>query len=162
MPPTNQLKNQHLLWRAGFGPMAENANQLDQVSQGDLYSILLKTSSKKPEFINVANNTWDGIMKGIQDLGAMQKLTIDQKKQMRKQFADEIRNLNRTWLSEMVNSESQLREKMSLFWHGHFACRVVNIFFQQQLLDVIRANALGNFGDLLREVSKSPAMLSFL
>ena len=47
MSPTNQLKNQHLLWRAGFGPMAENANQLDQISQGDLYSILLKTSSKK-------------------------------------------------------------------------------------------------------------------
>jgi uncharacterized protein (DUF1800 family) len=51
---------------------------------------------------------------------------------------------------------------MSLFWHGHFACRVINIFFQQQLLNVIRENALGNFGDLLREVSKSPAMLSFL
>ena len=162
MSPTNQLKNQHLLWRAGFGPMAENANQLDQISQGDLYSILLKTSSKKPDFINVANNTLDGIMKGLQDLGAMQKLSTDQKKQMRKQSADDIRNLNLTWLSEMINSESQLREKMSLFWHGHFACRVVNIFYQQQLLDVIRQNALGNFGDLLREVSKTPAMLSFL
>ncbi|MEO8853845.1 MAG: DUF1800 domain-containing protein [Ginsengibacter sp.] len=162
MSPTNQLKNQHLLWRAGFGPMAENANQLDQISQGDLYSILLKTSSKKPEFIDVANSSLDGIMKGIQDLGAMQKLSTDQKKQMRKQSADDIRNLNLTWLSEMVNSESQLREKMSLFWHGHFACRVVNIFYQQQLLDVIRQNALGNFGDLLREVSKTPAMLSFL
>jgi uncharacterized protein (DUF1800 family) len=49
-----------------------------------------------------------------------------------------------------------------LFWHGHFACRVINIYFQQQLLNVIRENALGNFGDLLRQVSKSPAMLSFL
>ncbi|MEO9098760.1 MAG: DUF1800 domain-containing protein, partial [Ginsengibacter sp.] len=48
------------------------------------------------------------------------------------------------------------------FWHGHFACRVMNIYYQQQLLNVIRENALGNFGDLLREVSKSPAMLSFL
>ena len=62
----------------------------------------------------------------------------------------------------MINSEAQLREKMSLFWHGHFACRVMNIYFQQQLLDIIRENALGNFGDLLHEVSKSPAMLSFL
>ena len=35
-------------------------------------------------------------------------------------------------------------------------------FFQQQLLNIIRENALGNFGELLREVSKSPAMLSFL
>jgi uncharacterized protein (DUF1800 family) len=101
-------------------------------------------------------------MKGVQDLGQMQKLTQDQKKQLRKQSVDDIKNLNLTWLNEMINSEAQLREKMSFFWHGHFATRVINIYFQQQLLNVIRQNALGNFGDLLREVSKSPAMLSFL
>jgi uncharacterized protein (DUF1800 family) len=162
MSLTNQLKNQHLLWRAAFGPMAENANQLDQISQKELYDLLLKTSSKNPYPLNVANNTFDGLIKGIQDLGQMQKLTREQKKQLRKQSAEDIKNLNLTWLSEMINSEAQLREKMSLFWHGHFACRIINIFFQQQLLNVIRENALKNFGDLLREVSKSPAMLSFL
>ena len=51
---------------------------------------------------------------------------------------------------------------MALFWHGHFACRNLNVFFQQQLLDVIRRNALGNFRDLLHEVSKTAAMLIFL
>jgi uncharacterized protein (DUF1800 family) len=162
MPLSNQLKNQHLLWRAAFGPMAENVNELEHVSQKELYGVLLKTSSKKPDYINVASNALDGLVKGVQDLGKMQKLTQEQKKQLRKQSANDIKNLNLTWLSEMINSEAQLREKMSLFWHGHFACRVVNIFFQQQLLNVIRENALGNFGDLLREVSKSPAMLSFL
>ncbi|HEY6064112.1 MAG TPA: DUF1800 domain-containing protein, partial [Chitinophagaceae bacterium] len=54
------------------------------------------------------------------------------------------------------------REKMAFFWHGHFACRNLNIFFQQGLLDVIRRNALGDFGTLLKEVSKTPAMLNFL
>ncbi len=162
MPLTNQLKNQHLLWRAAFGPMAENVNELEHVSQKELFTLLLKTSSKRPDYINVANNALDGLVKGVQDLGKMQQLTQEQKKQLRKQSASDIKNLNLTWLSEMINSEAQLREKMSLFWHGHFACRVVNIYFQQQLLNVIRENALGNFGDLLREVSKSPAMLSFL
>lgn len=162
MPLTNQQKNQHLLWRAAFGPMAENVNQLGPVSQEDLYEILQKTSSKRPEPLQVANGSFDGLAKGLGDLGKMQKLTKDQKKQLRKRSADDIRNLNLKWLSEMINSEAQLREKMSLFWHGHFACRVINIYFQQQLLNIIRENALGNFGDLLREVSKSPAMLSFL
>ncbi|WP_462221976.1 DUF1800 domain-containing protein, partial [Ferruginibacter sp.] len=60
------------------------------------------------------------------------------------------------------NSEAQLREKMSLFWHGHFACRVINSYFQQELLQIIRENALGNFKDLLIAVSKSPSMLQFL
>lgn len=162
MPLSNQIKNQHLLWRAAFGPMIENVNQLADVSQKELYNILLKTSSKKPSALSVATNTYDGLIKGIQDLGQIQKLTDEQRKQFRKQSVEDIKNLNLTWLSEMINSEAQLREKMSFFWHGHFACRVVNIYFQQQLLNVIRENALGNFGDLLREVSKTPAMLSFL
>jgi len=51
---------------------------------------------------------------------------------------------------------------MAFFWHGHFACRNLNIFFQQGLLDVIRKNATGNFRDMLHEVSKSAAMLNFL
>jgi uncharacterized protein (DUF1800 family) len=61
-----------------------------------------------------------------------------------------------------VNSGAQLREKMAFFWHGHFACRNLNVFYQQGLLDVIRRNALGNFGTMLKEVSQTPAMLNFL
>jgi uncharacterized protein (DUF1800 family) len=162
MSVSNQRKNQHLLWRAAFGPMAENANQIGDISQKNLYEILLNTSSKKPVALQIANGSFDGLVKGIQDLGKMENLSKEQKKQLRRQSAEDIKSLNLLWLSEMINSEAQLREKMSLFWHGHFACRVINIFFQQQLLNVIRENALGNFGDLLREVSKSPAMLSFL
>ncbi len=158
----NQVKNQHLLWRAAFGPMAENGNELSDISQKELYSLLVKTSSKKPQEFNVATNLFDGLVKGVQDMGMMQKLSQDQKKMLRKQSVDDLKNLNLTWLSEMINSEAQMREKMSLFWHGHFACRVINIYFQQQLINIIRENALGNFGNLLREVSKSPAMLSFL
>ena len=158
----NQVKNQHLLWRAAFGPMAENGNELSDISQKELYSLLVKTSSKKPQEFNIATNLLDGLVKGVQDIGMMQKLSQDQKKMLRKQSIDDLKNLNLTWLSEMINSEAQMREKMSLFWHGHFACRVINIYFQQQLINIIRENALGNFGNLLREVSKSPAMLSFL
>ncbi len=126
------------------------------ISQKDLYQVLIKTSSKEPAALNVAGNMYDGLIKGLQDIGKMQQLSKDQKRQFRKQSAEGIKNLNILWLDEMINSEAQLREKMSLFWHGHFACRVLNIFFQQQLLDVIRRNAFENFGDLLREVSKSP------
>ena len=162
MTISNQLKNQHLLWRAAFGPMTENVNQLQEVSQKDLYQLLVKTSAKKPDEFNVASNLFDGLVKGVQDIGMMQKLSQDQRKMLRKQSVDDLKNLNLTWLNQMINSEAQMREKMSLFWHGHFACRVINIFFQQQLLNIVRENALGNFGDLLREVSKSPAMLSFL
>ena len=143
---TNQLKNQHLLWRAAFGPMAENANELKDISQQELYKLLIKTSSKKPENIDVAANLFDGLVKGVQDIVKMENLTKEQKQKIRKQSRDDLKSLNLNWLNEMINSEAQLREKISLFWHGHFACRVINIYFQQQLINVIRTNALGNFG----------------
>ncbi|HTB99503.1 MAG TPA: DUF1800 domain-containing protein [Ferruginibacter sp.] len=162
MPVSNRLKNQHLLWRAAFGPMTENIADLDNISQKNLWHTLLKTSADKPQAINVASNLFDGAVKNIEDLSQFSKLTQDQKKQLQVQSREDIKNLNLRWMYEMINSQAQFREKMSFFWNGHFACRIINIFYQQQLLDIVRNNAFGNFGDLLRQVSKSPAMLQFL
>ncbi|MEO6583032.1 MAG: DUF1800 family protein, partial [Ferruginibacter sp.] len=128
---TNQLKNQHLLWRSAFGPMAENAGELAKISQNDLWKLLLKTSAKAPGKIVVADNLADGLYKGVMDVVAQQKsemnedekkMKAQQGKMRRQQYRDELKNLNILWLDEMINSQAQLREKMSLFWHGHFAC----------------------------------------
>lgn len=164
MPSSNRSKNQHLLWRSGFGPMAENAADLESISQKKLWELLVKTSAKQPAKIEVAQNLVDGFFKGIKDVADLQKrdLTPDQKKQIQQQSKDDLKNLNIRWLDEMVNSEAQLREKLSLFWHGHFSCRVINSYYQQELLQVVRENALGNFKDLLKAVSKSASMLQFL
>lgn len=164
MKITPRLKNQHLLWRSAFGPMAENAASLDTISTDKLWQLLLKTSASAPDKLQVSNGLADGLYMGIKDLAALQD--EGQKKMMQKerrqQSRDDLKNLNVMWLDEMINSKEQLREKMSLFWHGHFACRVVNGYFQQELLHTIRTNALGNFGELLVAVSKSPSMLQFL
>ena len=160
---SNRLKNQHLLWRSAFGPMAENAASLDDFSQKKLWALLLSTSEKQPAKIVVAQNLVDGLYNGVQDLVMQNELTkAEAGRKRRQQSRDELKNLNLVWLDEMINSKAQLREKMSLFWHGHFACRVINSFFQQELLHTIRTNALSNFGDILKAVSKSPAMLQFL
>ncbi len=164
MSLTNQQKNQHLMWRAGFGPAVEQLDDLSTVSPGQVYKALVKASSKKPAFVNVADHYLQGLYMGIEDAGRLQKLQMDEeeKKKIQQSSREGIRSLNLYWLYEMVNSSAQLREKMAFFWHGHFACRNLNIFYQQGLLDIIRSNALGNFGDLLKEVSKSAAMLNFL
>ena len=51
MPLTNQQKNLHLMWRAGFGPAAEQLPDLAKVSPTQLYQALQKTSSKKPDYV---------------------------------------------------------------------------------------------------------------
>ena len=160
---SNRLKNQHLLWRAAFGPMAENAASLDDMSNKKLWQLLLKTSSKPPRKIEVADNLVDGLYKGVQDVVVQTEIDkAEAAKKRRQQLREGLKSLNLMWLDEMIQSEAQLLNKMSLFWHGHFACRVINSFFQQELLHTIRTHSLGNFGELLKEVSKSPSMLQFL
>lgn len=162
MPESKTSHNLHLLWRAGFGPAASDIPMLDKINRNDLFRQMLKSSSSVPEYITVASNVMQGLFKGIQEEGKMQQLTKVQKQEIKKQSREDLKNLNLRWLDEMVNGNAVLREKLSFFWHGHFACREINIFYQQHLLDIIRKNALGNFGDLLRGVSKSASILSFL
>jgi uncharacterized protein (DUF1800 family) len=164
MQASNRLKNQHLLWRSAFGPMAEMAADLDTMSQKNLWALLIKTSSKPVEKIEVTQNPADEYMMGMSDPKEIQKKMDDPdlKKKLREKSRDDLKTMNIRWLDTMVNSEAQLREKMSLFWHGHFACRIQNSYFSQELLHIIRTNALGSFADMLKAVSKSPAMLQFL
>lgn len=160
---TNQLKNQHLLWRAGFGPDTLPVEELPADSNKKLIKALFKASEKTPAYIDVADPVVKEIYMGMEEMYKQKRqLNEEQRRLIRNKSREGIRALNLTWLNQMVHSEQQLREKASLFWHGHFACRTVNILHQQQLLDAIRRNALGKFPDLLREVSKSGAMLNFL
>ena len=159
---TSQLRNQHLMWRAGFGPASDQLSQLNSISPKQLYKALRKASEKKPVPLDAADDYLKGLWKGIEEEGRRQQMEKDDRRLYQQKNRQSIRNLNLLWMDQMVDSEAQLREKMAFFWHGHFAARNLNVFFQQELLQVIRENALGNFGDLLAGVSKSAAMLNFL
>ena len=161
MAASVQLKNQHLLWRAGFGPAVEQWNDLSKTSPAKLYEALEKASRKEPMPLKVATNFVEGLMNGVDGVRRTE-MNREQVQAMQKKSREEIRNLNLEWLDEMVNSEQQLREKLAFFWHGHFACRNLNALYQQDLLHIIRKNAIGNFGTMLKEVSRSAAMLAFL
>lgn len=165
MSLANQVKNQHLMWRAGFGPAVEQLADLPEVSPEQLYKALQKASSKKPEYIDVADDFLKGLFAGIDEVGRQERrreMTEDERKKVQQKNRESIRSLNLNWLKVFVNTDAQLREKMAFFWHGHFACRNLNVFYQQGLLDVLRRNALGSFRDMLHEVSKTAAMLNFL
>lgn len=159
-----QWANQHLLWRAGFGPAVQDLEKLQQADPVTVYRALVKGSARQPDYLDVVPNALKGLMMGIGEAGQMNKrdLSADEKKQIRERSREDLKNLNLHWLAEMAASPAQLREKMAFFWHGHFACRNLNIYYQQLLLHQVRTHALGNFGELLRAVSKSAAMLNFL
>ncbi len=70
--------------------------------------------------------------------------------------------LNTAWMSQLATTDTVLRERMTLLWHDHFACRTLVPWLAQQQNNTIRETSLGTFRDLLMGVSKDPAMLAFL
>ena len=101
------------MWRAGFGPAAGQLEQLKHLSPQQLFKALQKASTKKPEFIDVADNYLKGLMMGIDDVSkSKQELDKDDRRMIRQRQRENIKNLNLTWLDEMVKTKAQLREKM--------------------------------------------------
>ncbi|UKN03372.1 DUF1800 domain-containing protein [Paracrocinitomix mangrovi] len=91
------------------------------------------------------------------------KQSDKKKKEMRKTWRGHVRAINHLWLKQMMENDKGLVEKMTLFWHGHFACRTVdNPYLTLELNSILRKNALGSFRDLLYGVSKSAAMIGYL
>lgn len=69
------------------------------------------------------------------------------------------------WAGRMLNTARPLEEKMTLFWHGHFATEQEKVRDYRLMLDqqaMLRKNATGNFRDLLIGIAQDPAMLIYL
>lgn len=148
------LHNKHLLWRAGFGA---GINEMEDLKNKNTKTLLNELFKEEP-FVEINYDTPDvEIVDYMND-----KTPAEKKKEIQKINREQNNELNLNFLDRIVNSKEQMREKMAFFWHGHFASRVINPRFSKQILNTIRKNALGNFKDLLFEVSQAPAMLNFL
>lgn len=66
------------------------------------------------------------------------------------------------WLDRMVRSQRPLVEKMTLFWHDHFATRDQDTPLMLAQNRTLRTHALGSFRALLRAMTRDPAMQGFL
>ncbi|WFB67543.1 DUF1800 domain-containing protein [Chryseobacterium sp. WX] len=149
------VKNKHLLWRAGFGV---GIHQIDGLKNKNIKT-LMNELFKEESFSEITYDTPDPISAADY---MNSTAPAEKKKEMQRINREQNNELNLNFLNAIVNSKEQMREKMAFFWHGHFASRVQNPRFNKQLLNTIRKNALGNFRDLLFEVSQSSAMLNFL
>ena len=97
--------------------------------------------------------------------------------------AQNITHARQRWVFRMVHSRRPLQEKMTLFWHNHFATAVSKVTGTlgspegirymtakpsedpnqvRGQIETLRENALGNFRDLLVAMAKDVAMLVWL
>ena len=74
-------------------------------------------------------------------------------------------NMQSNWMYRMINTPRPLEEKMVLFWHHVFATGYSKVDNGNQMLaqiETFRRYALGNYRDILVELSKDPAMIFWL
>jgi uncharacterized protein (DUF1800 family) len=78
---------------------------------------------------------------------------------------ERILELRGWWLQRMAKGPRPFQEKMTLFWHGHFATsyeKVRDAYYMWRQNELFRRLATGNWLDLLTQAGKDPAMLVWL
>ena len=149
----HQEKVQHLYWRAGFGrnpaEWKTHAHQSLSTIINQLFTAAQSARELPTPHIFTANET--------------ESMSDSNKKEQRKKAKKLIIQQNQDWIERMANPDHPvLLEKMTLFWHGHFACISKKPRLASQQLQTIRQHALGNFKDLVLAIAKDPAMIRFL
>lgn len=79
--------------------------------------------------------------------------------------AERMTELRGWWLERMAKGPRPLQEKLTLFWHGHFATSVTKVrdaCYMWLQNDTFRRNAAGNWRTMLQEITQDPAMLIWL
>jgi uncharacterized protein (DUF1800 family) len=133
----------HLLRRAGFGSTEAELDQYTPLGFAGALERLLN-----PE--QVDDSATDQLLAPLTtDLG-------DPKK---------IESAKFWWFNRMLDTQRPLQEKMTLFWHNHFATansKVNNSVLMLQQIQLFRDNGLGDFETLLQKVTRDPATLIWL
>jgi len=145
-------KIQHLYLRAGFGEMPARVRGKMKTDIHVLADELFREAEdiKPLDFLPKPNTNNNG------KVGPLKILLMILRSQK------EVERLNLAWMERMVKREGQLRERMTFFWHNHFATSVPFAWLMQVQNNTIRKHALGSFRKMLHAISKDPAMIIYL
>lgn len=158
----------HLLSRAGFGGSPTEIKALAQLGLDDAVERLFAAEEAgaleefEPTFESLGKVRRE-IRKELRNLPQEERQKRRQK--LRRQDRMQFQKLRGWWIRRMVQATHPLREKMVLFWHGHFTSsqrEVKNSHFMYLQNKSFRDNAFGNFRDLALQIARDPAMLQYL
>lgn len=85
-------------------------------------------------------------------------------KERREQYTHLV-DLGGWWVNRMRDAQDPFEEKMTLFWHGHFATSAQKVrdgYMMWRQNQTFREHARGNFGVLTKAMSRDPAMINWL
>ena len=136
----------HMLRRAGFGGSSDEIEDLMSRGREGAVDYLIN-------YAQIDDRAMDDLLKASFDFSNPLEFSRFNRGE-----------LERWWFTRMVFTRRQFQEKMTLFWHNHFATagsKVDDIFMYVQNL-TLRDHALDGFDTLLLKVAQDPAMLIWL
>ncbi len=168
LPPEqwDESKARHLLVRAGFGGTPEETRKL--CAQGlhkavdSLVDYAFLPAPDAP-FEILPPGKDDALASQVRQLGIRGAEGLISSRQAAPR--DHHNALRTWWVKRMVESPRQLQEKLTLFWHGHFASQfsvVGHTYAMYRQNQLFREHASGNFGTLLYGIVHDGAMLRYL
>jgi len=159
----------HLLNRTGFGGTPEEIEAMHKAGLEVAVNGLLNPPNEPEE--SDESLSWTepenlrSKLRQLRQLKANPAERQEKLRAMRLERRDEMLDLRNWWLSRMQSTPAPLVEKMTLFWHGHFATsaqKVKNAHWIWRQNETFRRHALGNFKTLLHQISRDPAMMIYL
>ncbi|MCP9769484.1 DUF1800 domain-containing protein [Lacihabitans sp. LS3-19] len=153
----------HLLRRTTFATSWPTLKNFAGKTADDAVDFLLDNALKNPKpqspsWINSGFPSWWKLPQ------ADQQKAIDG---VYKRVYEENYELKRWWAAEMGKDLTSIREKMTLFWHGHFTTKFAiddpmhaGLMYRQNVL--FRELHQGNFRELVEKIAIDGAMLFFL
>src|SRR5579859_5799922 len=157
----------HLLNRAGFGGTPKEIEHLESLGLEQAVSYLVdyeKTpdATPDPEWAKPDETRGERLRKARDaDPETRRKLSQEEQRNQRQNLVQ----LKYWWMERMAKGPRPFQEKMTLFWHGHFATSMEKVhspYFLWLQNETLRQNATGNFNQLLTAVAEDPAMLVYL
>jgi uncharacterized protein (DUF1800 family) len=150
----------HLLLRTGFAPtQAEVQKLVGQSARQAVDTLVARAQAARPLHAPPA------FTQAPAPPPPAQAGSPEERQAARQQQLREGLELKAWWLREMIDSPTPLAERMTLFWHGHFATSQQKVVRSQAMWrqhELLRSQALGNFRTLLHGVARDPAMLVYL
>ena len=171
----------HLLNRAGFGGTPDEIENLVQLGPDKAVAYLvdyetIPDATTSPEWAKPDPNRMEKRQELQQLVQQMRRAPSEERPALEQKRREMQRLENRTqqehlmelrgwWLQRMAKGPRPLQEKMTLFWHGHFATsaqKVRDAYFMWRQNETFRRLATGNWLQLQIAVAKDPAMLIWL
>lgn len=157
----------HLLDRAGFGGTPADIDSLVLMGPGKAVDSFIHADDDgdlfpKPQMLMPAERL---VYKQREKAATTEEQRREIRKELGKEEYTSMLNLRLWWLNRMRYTAAPLQEKATLFWHGHFAtsnAKVNDSYMMWQQNETLRRYALGKFPDMLKAMSRDPAMIRWL